>query len=119
MQIFVTPLPFCLKGIRCESAKSGLQSIIAENQSPSNVTVLTFFNCFICGFTSFFHIKFLLQILQKKIEAPNGLPNEKNVEVTSKYNCAVPHHVHPNKPVFSLYIYVLTSSDNHQFGQNH
>ncbi|OQU91945.1 hypothetical protein SORBI_3001G262500 [Sorghum bicolor] len=61
------------KGIRCESAKSGLQSIVAENQIPAN-------------------------ILQKKIEAPNGLIHGKNVEVTSKYYCAVPQNVPPIKP---------------------
>lgn len=106
MQIFVTPLPFCLKCIRCESAKSGLQSIVAENQSPSNVTVLTFFYLFYLWLHIIFsfQVSVILQILQKKIEAPNGLPNEKNVEVTSKYNCAVPHDVHPNKPVFSLHL---------------
>lgn len=61
------------KGIRCESAKSGLQSIVAENRTPANM-------------------------LQKKIEAPNGLIHGKNVEVTSKYYCAVPQNVPPSKP---------------------
>ncbi|XP_062198586.1 uncharacterized protein LOC133901293 isoform X2 [Phragmites australis] len=57
-----------LKGIRCESAESGLQSIVAENQIPCNM-------------------------LQKKIEATNSLPNGKNEEVTSKYCCALPRNV--------------------------
>ncbi|XP_008648544.2 uncharacterized protein [Zea mays] len=61
------------KGIICESAKSGLQSIVAENQTPANV-------------------------LQKKTEVPNGLIHKKNAAVTSKYYCAVPHNVPPNKP---------------------
>lgn len=61
------------KGIICESAKGGLQSIVAENQTPAN-------------------------ILQKKTEVPNDLIHKKNAAVTSKYHCAVPHNVPPNKP---------------------
>ncbi|KAJ1269745.1 hypothetical protein BS78_06G000800 [Paspalum vaginatum] len=56
-----------MKG-RCESAESGLQSIVAENQSPDT--------------------RLLLQILQKKVEVPNGLVHGKN-GATSKYRCAV------------------------------
>ncbi|XP_066375106.1 uncharacterized protein [Miscanthus floridulus] len=48
-----------LKGVRCKSEESHPQLAVAENQIPRN-------------------------ILQKKIEVPNGFPHEKNEEVTSK-----------------------------------
>ncbi|XP_062198521.1 uncharacterized protein LOC133901242 isoform X2 [Phragmites australis] len=57
-----------VKGIRCESTGSGLQSIVAENQIPCN-------------------------ILQKKMAAPNSLSHTKDEEVTSKYYCALPRNV--------------------------
>ncbi|WVZ83057.1 hypothetical protein U9M48_030240, partial [Paspalum notatum var. saurae] len=64
-----------MKGRRCESAESGLQSIVAENQSPDT--------------------RLLLQILQKKIEVPDSLVHGKN-GATSKYRCAVSRSVPRN-----------------------
>ncbi|KAG0549726.1 hypothetical protein BDA96_01G279400 [Sorghum bicolor] len=49
-----------LKGVRCKSEESHPQPAVAENQIPCN-------------------------ILQEKIEVPNGFPHEKTEEVTSKY----------------------------------